>query len=47
MDMKSELAERALMGVAAIQELGGNLAVAMKTQQALADEVGLHLPSTL
>lgn len=37
--MEEELAKRTLLGVAAIRELGGNLAVAMETQQALADEV--------
>lgn len=42
--MEAELAERTLMGVAAIRELGGNLAVAMEAQQALADEVGPRAP---
>ncbi|XP_075902228.1 kinesin-like protein KIF11 isoform X2 [Nelusetta ayraudi] len=38
-DMEAELAERTLLGVAAIRELGGSLAVAVETQRALADEV--------
>lgn len=43
-DMEAELAERTLLGVAAIRELGGSLAVAVETQRALADEVGPHVP---
>lgn len=43
-DVEAELAERTLVGVAAIRELGGGLAVAMETQRALADEVGPHVP---
>lgn len=42
--MEAELAERTLMGVAAIRELGGNLAVAMEAQRALAKEVGPRAP---
>lgn len=43
--MEAELAKRMLLGVAAIQELGGNLAVAVQTQRALADEVGPRAPT--
>lgn len=42
--MEAELAERTLLGVAAIRELGGSLAVTVETQRALADEVGPHAP---
>lgn len=42
--MEAELTERSLMGVAAILELGGNLAVAMEAQRALANEVGPRAP---
>lgn len=46
--MEVELAERTLLGVAAIRELGGNLAVAVETQRALADEVGpITLPPSI
>lgn len=47
--MEAELAKSTLLGVAAIQKLGGNLAVAVQAQRALADEVGPRAltPSTL